>query len=343
MKKELTAEMVKNQAKALGADLCGIASMDRFEGAPKQFDPRYIFPKAKSCIVLAFRIPRGYFRGVEEGTYFASYTGLGYGNINQVVSTLTLRYLACYLEDFGWEAAPVPNIYMGNAVRFDTQKYDPSYSIPVKEGLPSPDILVDFRVCAFAAGLGQFGYSKMFLTPEFGPFQRFVVLLTDAELEPDPIFEGKLCDRCMRCARACTGKAISTTETEVITVAGHKCEWGKLDVIKCSNAYMGATKEYNPFLPKTTDLDKVYESYHGLKSNQGNWAGYGTAYGHNPPVEAGRGCMRECYAHLEERGVLKRGFNNKFREGKPWVITDAWRAKYEAEINEIKGCIDNKE
>ena len=342
MKQELTSAMVKEQAKALGADLCGIASMDRFEGAPPHADPRLIFPKAKSCIVLAFRIPRGYFRGIEEGTFFASYTTMGYGNINQIVSPLTLRYLSCYIEDFGWEAAPVPNMYVGSAVNFATQSYDRERSVPVREGLPNPDIMPDFRICAFAAGLGQFGYSKVFLTPEFGPFQRFVVLLTDAPLEPDPIYEGKLCDKCMRCAKACTGNAISMTETESITVAGHKIEWGKLDVIKCSNAYMGGTKEYNPFLPKHVDLDKVYESYHGQKSGQGNWTGYGSVFGHNPAIEGARGCMRECYAHLEERGVLKREFHNKFRDGtKPWMITDAWRAKYEAEL---KGAtVDNEE
>ena len=59
----VTSEGVKRLAKQLGADLCGIASMDRFEGAPKEQDPRYIQPTAKSCIVLAFRIPRGYLRG----------------------------------------------------------------------------------------------------------------------------------------------------------------------------------------------------------------------------------------------------------------------------------------
>ena len=32
----LTSQMVKDYAKSIGADLCGIASMDRFEGAPKQ-------------------------------------------------------------------------------------------------------------------------------------------------------------------------------------------------------------------------------------------------------------------------------------------------------------------
>ena len=338
----LTAEMVKAQAKALGADLCGIASMDRFEGAPKQFDPRYIFPKAKSCIVLGLRIPRGYFRGIEEGTYWASYAGMGYGNINRHVSPHIMRFLCCYIEDFGWEAAPVPNLYMGNAVKFATQKLDPTYSIPVREGLPCPDVLVDPRIAAYAAGLGEFGYSKAFLTPEFGPFQRLFVILTDAPLEPDPIFEGKLCDRCMRCAKACTGKAISMTETESITVAGHKIEWGKLDVIKCSTAYMGADRHYNPFLPDGVDPDKLNESYHGYGTGNINWTGYQSADGNNPPIEGARGCFRECYAHLEQRGVLKRKFHNPFREKgqKPWVITDEWREKYN---QTIVGAQDNEE
>ncbi len=37
--------------------------MDRFEGAPKQMDPRYINPDAKTLIVIALRIPRGAFKG----------------------------------------------------------------------------------------------------------------------------------------------------------------------------------------------------------------------------------------------------------------------------------------
>jgi ferredoxin len=237
--------------------------------------------------------------------------------------------LCCYIEDFGYEAAPVPNLFHASSIRFDTQKHDPDFSVSVKEGAPNPDILVDFRVAAFAAGLGEFGYSKVFLTPEFGPFQRFVVLLTDAPLEADPIYEGHLCDRCMRCARACSGNAISMTETETITVAGHKVEFGKLDVQKCSVAYMGASEEYNPFLKKDADLSKVPETYHGgqeLKQMVGI-RGFG---GNNPVIEGARGCMRECYAHLEERGVLTRGFVNRFREKgtKPWKITPEMRRAF---------------
>lgn len=50
-------EKIRKYAKQCGADLCGFASMDRFEDAPKQMDPRYIFPDAKTCIVLASEFP----------------------------------------------------------------------------------------------------------------------------------------------------------------------------------------------------------------------------------------------------------------------------------------------
>lgn len=55
----LTSQMVKDAAIAAGADLCGVGSMDRFEGVPKEMDPRYIFPEAKSVVGMVFRIPRG--------------------------------------------------------------------------------------------------------------------------------------------------------------------------------------------------------------------------------------------------------------------------------------------
>lgn len=48
----ITSAIVKQKAKEFGADLCGISPMSRFEGCPKQYDGRYIFPGAKSMIVL---------------------------------------------------------------------------------------------------------------------------------------------------------------------------------------------------------------------------------------------------------------------------------------------------
>ena len=77
----MTKEEIKALAKSLGADAVGIASMDRFEGAPKQMDPRYIMPEAKSMIVMLFRVMRGSLRGIEEGTFFSNYSAMGYGGL----------------------------------------------------------------------------------------------------------------------------------------------------------------------------------------------------------------------------------------------------------------------
>ena len=82
---------MKEHARRCGADVVGIGSMDRFEGAPLQADPRYIMPEAKAIIGLVFRIHRGLLRGIEEGTFFAGYPAMGYANINDVYAPMVLR------------------------------------------------------------------------------------------------------------------------------------------------------------------------------------------------------------------------------------------------------------
>lgn len=316
----LTSEQVKKAARHLGADLVGIASLDRFDGAPKQQDPRYIFPDAKALIALAFRIPRGYYRGIEEGTYFQAYTALGYGGMNLVYMPIVLRELCCYIEDQGYEAAPIPNMYGGSSIPFALQRFDPTRSRPVSPEKPHPDILVDFRIAAFAAGLGEIGYSKVFLTPEFGPRQRFVLLLTDAPLEPDPLFEGQLCDGCQRCVAECSMKAISATETESIVVAGRKLEWGKLDVIKCSIGYRGGNPAYNPFMRPNADPAR-FEGHYTGNPHLDEVVGYPHQYNHNAAIEGARGCVRACMIHLEQRGVLQNQFENPFRRRRAWRLS----------------------
>jgi len=316
VKTTLTPEKFKKYAKKLGADLVGIASMDRFEGAPKGQDPRYIFPEAKSCIVLAFRIPRGYLRGIEEGTYFSAYTSMGYAGINEIYGPIVIRELCCYLEDQGYEAVPLPNIYLRPSVSWGRKADDPPVSVPVAEGLPNPDVMIDMRVAAYAAGLGEYGYSKVFLTPEFGPLQRFAALLTEYEFEPDPIFEGKICDKCMLCVKGCTGQAISATETDKIVIAGHVCEYAKIDLHKCGLGYRGGNENYNPFLMT------------GMRMQDGppeKTVGIPLYMRHNSALEGARGCMRECYIHLEKTGRLKKKFATPFRKRKPWIID---RLKY---------------
>lgn len=54
-----SSKIVKDIMLSLGADLCGIASIDRFEDAPKGFHPLDVLPTCKSVISFGCRFPIG--------------------------------------------------------------------------------------------------------------------------------------------------------------------------------------------------------------------------------------------------------------------------------------------
>lgn len=103
----MTKEELVYYAKAFGADLVGVAPMDRFEGAPPHMDPRFIMPDAKSMIVMAFRVMRGSLRGIEEGTFFSNYSAMGYGGLTYTYIPMTVINLCKLLEDDGYESIPL--------------------------------------------------------------------------------------------------------------------------------------------------------------------------------------------------------------------------------------------
>lgn len=317
----LTSQMVKDYALSCGADLVGIASMDRWEGAPLQADPRQIAPDAKSMIVMGFRIPRGTLRGIEEGTFYVSYCSMGYAAINHVLQPMVCWQVTAMLEDAGYEAVPIPNNFpwtnMDSSGQNPEHTNDPrlNFSRPVAPGKPAPDVFVHLRIAAVLAGMGEIGYSKMFLSPKFGPRQRLAAILTDAPLEPDPLYEGQLCDRCMLCARDCTGNAISTEKTVRITLAGKEVEWGEIDYKLCSRYFCGASEEYNPFM--ITEADRE-----GFRQEVGRAQQYKVhpTYDYGRALEGARGCIRACMVHLEEQGKLSNTFDQPFRRRPQWKL-----------------------
>ena len=352
----LTSEMVKQAALAAGADLCGIGDMARFEGAPKEMDPRYIFPEATRVIGLVFRIPRGVQRGIEEGTQFYQYPSMAYGGINEIYAPAVLYSLGKLIEDHGYEAA----VYRNTGARGVVSDMDGSpgntlspeeqievmeqakdktahhrsvqFTRPVREGNVAPDLQFHFRLAAVACGLGEIGWSKMFLTPQFGPLQRVAFLFTDAPLEPDLMYSGPpICRRCMACVRECPGQCLSKTESIVVNVGGKKCEWGKLDEWKCYAFYTHAGRKFNPFVPKEVfdknengDLDllegkapanekEIMKVYGALEKYFPTWVGYNMA-------KCG-GCIRACVSMLEKKGgCMEHRFKEPLRTGKAWVM-----------------------
>ncbi len=313
------ARQIKDYARRLGADVVGIAPIERFEGAPVQMDPRQIMPEARSVIAMGFRVMRGSLRGIEEGTFFSNYSSMGYGGLTYLYIPLVVINLCKFIEDAGCEAVPIGHQSDWRAID-NRGRLKGSYSRPVEPGRAAPDVMIHLRIAAYLAGLGEIGYSKVFLTPQFGPRQRLGVVLTELELEGDPVYAGEgLCDRCMHCVRECPGAAISPDRTVRVELAGRTVEWGELDCEACEVAFRGGRIDDD--VPDDQQYDQPTHGHKVARSRI-------TPFFHKPrrlyntgeAVCGGRGCLRACMIRLEQRGVLANRFERPFRRREPWSV-----------------------
>ena len=195
---------VKGFARNRGADLVGIASIDRFEHAPEHHHPGFFLPGAKAVIVMALEISSAILRNVASGKEHYSYCGYGVVFVNRELDHIAYN-VAKFIEHQGYLAYPIP----ANAPR------DPLF----RWGL-------SHRHAALAAGMGQLGQSQNLLTPEFGPRQKLVSIITDAPLEPDPLVRHELCDHCNSCVKICPSGALSESRVDTAQIDGVTFEYG---------------------------------------------------------------------------------------------------------------------
>lgn len=188
---------VKQWGKECGADLVGIASAGRFRDVPGDENPRSIKPDAESVIVLAFRYLNGALQGIGNGSNWGAFSGADPAGMSAYMQEATYCF-ARRLESAGFEATPL--------IR---HSYDlRNRGVPVSPGVSAPDVILNMEYAAYAAGLGEMGMGKLFLTPQFGPRQVFSAVLTELKLAEDPIFAGGLCKDCDECIRACPLRAL---------------------------------------------------------------------------------------------------------------------------------------
>lgn len=275
----LNAEELKKFAKEVGVDLSGVADIGRFESVSPEHNPKSIFPETKSIIVIGNRITRGTLRGVEEGTQFDIYSLYGRDWLNNRILAMATFRVAEFLEDNGWEAVPLPNL----------PPEIPSLGIPVRANQPPPNVMINFDDAAVRAGLGEIGYCGIFLTPQFGPRQRFQIILTSLELKPDPILQDKVCDYSDgHWKNFCPLKAISSENEKIINICGKKMKIANIDYEKCKICKNG-----------------TYVNPYHLSGKPDRLAAI---------------CIRSCIQHLEEKKRIKSIFRNPFRKRAPWKI-----------------------
>lgn len=189
MNAKLTAK-VKECAYTIGADLVGIAPISRFKNAPIMMSPQGILPTAKSVVVCAIHhLDEAIELGGEEHPQIIGPYSIQY------VMNLKLDYIAFrvarYLDSLGYEAVPIAasNIW----------RYRPFESLTATF---APDM--SHIYAATCAGLGQLGWHGLTMSPEYGPRNRFISIITNAPLCATPMYdETKLCDMCGECIKHC--------------------------------------------------------------------------------------------------------------------------------------------
>lgn len=181
-------EQIREFILGMGADVCGVANVDRFADAPEGFHPMDIFPECKSVIVFGIALPKGLAK---------IKSSLIYGHFNYGVCPeidLIANKASKEIERrWGGYAVPMPSD--GPYEYWDAEKL---------EGRG----LISMKHAAVLAGLGTMGKSTLLLNERYGNMLVLGVVLSDLDLASDPLAESICPDYCQKCINNCPSKAL---------------------------------------------------------------------------------------------------------------------------------------
>ncbi|MEQ8815199.1 MAG: hypothetical protein RLO51_20520 [Thalassobaculum sp.] len=312
----ITAETVKARAKALGADLVGIASARTLNAFPP--DPRWpqtpdrISPYVKSCIVIVQHIPAGAFRCKTNIPV-------------QYMDMLVLRKMdkVAYRIAEELEAAGHPTFAV------PAQETEWSYKRASYGRLSTRHLGVE-------AGLGTLGLEVNILTPEYGPRLYLTGILTELELEPDAPMTEQVCigESCSRCLHSCPGDAVLHFGIDKRACAEHAQEFGFGQIMKFLGQVFdaqeaGATTDELAAMARSRDL---FGFWQGLLRVVGS-------FGDCPRCLAVCPVGDDYHAHLAEhqkaipektpeKVTLAKAFQQARRQGDPVAGLDDWNVRW---------------
>ena len=210
----ITADVVKRRAKALGADLVGIASANTLNAFPPDplwpQTPERISPHVKSVITIAQHIPVGAFRCVSN-------TPVQYMDMLVLRKMDKIAYrLAEELEAAGHPTFAVP-----------AQETEWSYKRASYGRLSTRHLGVE-------SGLGTLGLEVNILTAEYGPRIYLTGILSELALEADVPMTEQVCigESCSRCLHSCPGDAVLHFGIDKRACAQHAQEFGFSTIMK---------------------------------------------------------------------------------------------------------------
>lgn len=180
-------ELIKQQALRLGADVCGIASIDRFDEAPAGFHPGDLYEDCQSVVVVGKAMPKGLMK-VPPRLIYAHGNDLCKDRVDECVQAL-----AMFIEAQGGIAVPLPS--------------DGPYDAWDAETMTGKGLL-SMKHAASLAGLGFLGKSTLLINDQYGTLLTIGAILTDMKLPPDAIAPSRCIPACRRCIDACPSNAL---------------------------------------------------------------------------------------------------------------------------------------
>jgi epoxyqueuosine reductase QueG len=170
-----------------GADVCGIAGMERFGDAPEGFRPRDVYADCRSVIVFAKRLPVG-LASVSPRVIYDHATDVNLRELDRIAFEAAVE-----IERLGGIAVPLPS--------------DTPFDYWDKDTLTGKG-LISMRHAAKAAGLGSLGKNTLLINKTYGNMLNICAVLTNLELKSDGLSEELCIPGCRRCLDACPSKAL---------------------------------------------------------------------------------------------------------------------------------------
>ncbi len=206
----MNSKSIKKIVYKHGADICGIASIDRFNNAPRGFNPLDIYSKCKSVLVFAKRLS---YESINAESC------VPYTHINSIITSeidfLTYK-ISLKLQDKNVDSVIIPS--------------DDPYEYWESNNLYGRAIL-SLRHAGYLAGLGYLGKNTLLINPKYGNMIQLGALLLNIELKSDEIIDKNCPDSCNLCLNNCPVKALNG-----ITVNQQNCR--PLSIYKNEKGYI---------------------------------------------------------------------------------------------------------
>jgi epoxyqueuosine reductase QueG len=198
-----------------GADLCGIANIDRFTDTPQGFHPLDIYKECKSVIILAKRLPKG-LAFVNPRIVYNHANDLNKCEVDRITYEASI-----VIEQLGCVTVPLP--------------CDSPYEYWEKENLTGKGLL-SMRHAAVLAGLGSLGKNTLFISKLYGNFLTLGAILTDMDLQSDPLSEELCVENCHLCLDNCPTKALDgkTVNQKLCRPHTYSTNDRGFDVVNCN-------------------------------------------------------------------------------------------------------------